>query len=417
MKSKLFTKDFTLLWLGKSVSQLGDGAGFIGLMWWVNQTGSATALGLLAAVSSLVRVALSPFSGALADRVSKKHIIVLMDICRGLVYLTMGYLAWAGQLTLVHVISLSAVNTVFSVFFGPAISSSVPLLVAADNLPRANSFMQMTGIIVQIVSYSAGGVLVAFIGVPLLMMINGASFLLSALSEAFITIPAVAAAAAQQGQRFVANIKEGFAYVKEHRVLFDIMKTAAVINFIGAPLFILLPKFVNEHMQASAEMYGYLLACMTAGTLLASILIAFTKVVQRNVWVIMHGITIQGLLYILFTLLPRGNYAPFLAVFFAAGVINGMVNIYFGSLLQRMIAKEHMGKVLGLLDSMSGALQPLSQGMTGMLGDQIAVGAVYIGAGALGVVTGTRFSLIPNLKLWLSPEESTSVPAVAVAAD
>ena len=164
MKNNLFTKDFTLLWLGKSVSQLGDGAGFIGLMWWVSQTGSATTLGLMAAVSSLVRVGLSPFSGALADRISKKAIIVSMDICRGLVYLAMGYLAWVGQLSLFHVIALSAVNTVFSVFFGPAISSSIPLIVEPENLPKANSFMQMTGIIVQIVSYTAGGVLVAFIG-------------------------------------------------------------------------------------------------------------------------------------------------------------------------------------------------------------------------------------------------------------
>ena len=417
MKDKLFTKDFTLLWLGKAVSQLGDGAGFIGLMWWVNQAGSATALGLMAAVSSLVRVALSPFSGALADRVSKKHIIVLMDVLRGLVYLSMGYMAWAGHLTLLRVIILSATNTVFSVFFGPAISSSLPLLVSPGNLPRANSFMQMTGIVVQIVSYSAGGVLVAFIGVPLLMLINGASFLLSAFSEAFMTIPAVAAAASQQSAHFLANIKEGFAYVKGHRVLFDIMKTAAVINFIGAPLFILLPKFVNEHLQASVEVYGYLLACMTGGALVASLLIAFTKVVQRNVWVVMHGITIQGTLYVLFTLLPRNAYAPFFVVFFLAGIVNGIVNIYFGSLLQRMIAKEHMGKVFGLLDSMSGALQPLSQGMTGVLGDQVAVATVYLGAGALGVATGAKFSLIPNLRSWLKPEDSMPIPSPAAAAD
>lgn len=417
MKNNLFTKDFTLLWLGKSVSQLGDGAGFIGLMWWVSQTGSATTLGLMAAVSSLVRVGLSPFSGALADRISKKAIIVLMDICRGLVYLAMGYLAWVGQLSLFHVIALSAVNTVFSVFFGPAISSSIPLIVEPENLPKANSFMQMTGIIVQIVSYTAGGVLVAFIGVPLLLLINGLSFLLSAISEAFIFIPTVASAASRQGQKFLANIKEGFAYVKEHRVLLDIMKTAAIINFISAPLFILLPKFVNEHMQASAEMYGYLLACTTAGTLVASLLIAFTKLVQRNVWIVMHGITIQGMLYVAFTLLARGTPAIFLTVFFISGIVNGIVNIYFGSLLQRMIAKEHMGKVFGLLDSMSGALQPLSQGMTGMLGDQIATGVVYIGAGILGIGTGVKFSLIPNLKTWLSPEEKAPAAAAAVAAD
>lgn len=417
MESNLFTKDFTLLWLGKSVSQLGDGAGFIGLMWWVSQAGSATTLGLMAAISSLVRIGLSPFSGALADRISKKSIIVLTDICRGLIYVTMGYLAWSGQLTLSYVIALTAANTVFSVFFGPAISSSIPLLVVPDNIPKANSFMQMTGIIVQIVSYSAGGVLVAFIGVPLLMLGNGLSFLLSALSESFMVIPAVASQQSSQGKGFMQNIQEGFAYVKEHSVLLDIMKTAAVINFIGAPLFILLPKFVNDHMHASAEMYGYLLACMTAGTLLASLLIAFTKVVQRNVWTVMHGITIQGMLFVLLTVLPRQAHILFLAVFFVSGFMNGIVNIYFGSLLQRIIAKEHMGKVFGLLDSMSGALQPVSQGLTGILGDQISTAMVYVGSGVLGMASGVKFSLIPNLKGWLRPEETFPASVAAVAAD
>ena len=146
MSEKLFTRDFSLLWLGKSISQLGDGAGFIGLMWWVqSQTGSATALGLMAAISTLLRVILAPFSGVLADKLSKKTIIVLMDLLRGVIYTALAYLAWSNQLTRTSLIILASANTLCSVFFGPAITSSIPLLVKENNLPRANSFLQMTG--------------------------------------------------------------------------------------------------------------------------------------------------------------------------------------------------------------------------------------------------------------------------------
>jgi hypothetical protein len=133
----------------------------------------------------------------------------------------------------------------------------------------------------------------------------------------------------------------------------------------------------------------------------------------------MHGITIQGLLYMLLALLPRHMHAVHMAVFFTIGVMNGIVNIYFSSLLQRVIAKEHMGKVFGLLDTMSGALQPVSQGLTGVLGDKVSAAIVYIGAGTLGMASGVKFSLIPNLRSWLNPEEKnpSHVDVVPVVAD
>ena len=406
MNSRLFTRDFSLLWLGKSVSQLGDGAGFIGLMWWVqSSTGSATALGIMAAISTLIRVALAPVSGVLADRLSKKTIIVLMDALRGVIYAALAFLAWSNQLSLASLILLASLNTICSVFFGPAITSAIPLLVSKDNLPRANSFLQMTGIIVQIASYSVGGILVALVGVPLLLMINGVSFILSAISELFINIPSTPAQESLVAGQFIQNVRQGLTYVRENTVLFKIMKTAAIINFVSAPLFILLPKFVGEHLGGSAEMYGYLLAAMATGTLLASLLIAFTKVVQRNVWTVMHGITFQGAIYITLVVIPRQWYQVHILLFLLTGFANGIVNIYFSSLLQRVVAQEHMGKVFGLLDAMSGALQPLSQGLTGVLGDRIAVGLIYIAAGGFGALGGLQFSLIPNLREWLSPAE------------
>lgn len=416
MNKKLFDRDFTLLWLGKSVSQLGDGAGFIGLMWWVqSQTGSATALGLMLAVSTLIRVVLSPFSGALADRLSKKAIIVLMDSFRGLIYCLLAYLVLTKQLTLSQVIALNALNAACAVFFSPALSSSVPLIVDPENLPKANSFMQMTGIIVQIVSYTAGGVMVATIGVPLLLLIDGVSFIMSAFSEMFIHIPQVAASGPIRGRQFLKNVGEGFEYVRANKVLFDIMKVAAILNLVGAPMFILLPKFVDVHLGASATIYGYLLASMTLGTLVASLTIAFTKVVQNNIWLVVHGATGMGVLSALFAIIPRNWHYGHIFVYFLLGIVNGLVNIYFGSLIQRIVAKEHMGKVFGLMDTMSGGLQPISQAATGFFGDRVPVGMVFIATGLLSTMTGVKFSLIPNLREWLSPQQTTVKPSEPAA--
>ena len=418
MRNKLFTRDFSLLWLGKSVSQLGDGAGFIGLMWWIqSSTGSASVLGLMVMISTLIRVFLSPFSGVVADKFNKKTIMVLTDTMRGLVYCLLAYLAFTSKLTIPLLLTCSAINAVNSVFFGPAISATVPLLVTSENLPRANSFMQMTSFIVSIVSYTAGGLLVTLLGLPLLLIIDGVSFLLSALSETFINIPHVSAGKTFNLNQFAQNIREGFDYVKKNHVLFEIMKVAALLNFVAAPTFILLPKFVNDYLGAPASMYGYLLAASMVGTLCASLIIALSKIVERNVWMVMHSITVQGALFVALVLIPKQAYYGHLFLFGLVGFANGICNVYFSAIVQRVTAKEHMGKVFGLMDTMGSALQPISQGLSGLAGDRFGIPLIFGLSGASLGAGGVKFSLIPNLKHFLSSESAaistTTAPAVA----
>ncbi len=414
MKTKLFSRNYALLWLGMAVSQLGDGAGTIGLMWWVQvNTGSAMLLGTLAMVRTVISVLLGPLGGAVADRINKKAIIVITDTIRGLIYATLAYLVYHGQLTPAIMLTLVAANSVCSAFFGPAISSTVPLLVSKANLPKANSWQQITSNLVSIVGYSAGGVLVAFLGIPLLLAIDAASFLLSASSEMFIQIPRLVNKGKADAGRFLQDIKEGLRYVRQNRVLIDIMKVAAVLNFVWAPTFILLPKYVQEHLGGTPALYGYMLAASMAGTLCASLLIAFTKLVERNLWSIIYGVTIQSALLVTMVLLPGQIPALQVAIFWIIGLFNGIVNIYFGAIVQRTTAPEQMGRVWGLINTMSGGLQPVAQGLTGFLGDRISIPVIYLFSGSLQGLSGLRFSAIPNLRSFLTGDaEQTDDTAV-----
>lgn len=405
MKERLFSKDYALLWLGMAVSQLGDGAGTIGLMWWVQtKTGSAMLLGTMAMVRTLISVILSPLGGAVADRVNKKAIIVLGDTIRGLIYGLLAYLVYTDRLTPSLLLVLVAGAALCNVFFGPAVSATVPLLVSKANLARANSMQQITSNLVSIVGYSAGGVLVAFLGIPLLLAIDSVSFLLSAASEMFIAIPHLAAKGRATASHWVQDIKDGLQYVKQNRVLIDIMKVAAILNFVWAPTFILLPKYVQEHLGGTPALYGYLLAASMAGTLCASLLIAFSKVVERNLWSIIHGVSIQAVLLVTMVLLPSRWAAAQIGIFLVIGLLNGIVNIYFGAIIQRTTAPEQMGRVWGLINTMSGGLQPIAQGLTGILGDRISVPIIYLFCGSMQGLSGMRFSTIPNLRNFLTSD-------------
>ena len=110
-KSRLFDRNFTLLWLGRAVSQMGDGAGYIGLMWWVaSQDGSSMILGLLAVCRTVAAIVSSPIAGVIADRANKRNIIVAMDVLRGVFYGVMGYLIFTGQMTIPVLVGLAVAN-------------------------------------------------------------------------------------------------------------------------------------------------------------------------------------------------------------------------------------------------------------------------------------------------------------------
>lgn len=404
MNTKLFNKDFTLLWLGQSVSQMGNGAGMIAVLWWVQTTfGSALALGTLAMTQTIIGIGLGPLAGAAADRFNRKGLIVWADVLRGLIYCNLAWLVYTGQLTLPVLYVSAGLAAACSQFFYPAISSAIPLLVPDKELERANSLNQVTVNLVNIIGYAAGGILVALMGIPALLLINGLSFLISAVSETFISIPNVAGEQVKAGARaFLADIKAGFVYLRSNRVLFKIMQVAMLLNFFFAPYFILLPKFVNEYMGAGSDVYGFLLSAQMAGALAATLVISLTTVVKRNLWLVKWSLVVQASLLATLPFLPPRLWILHMAVFALGGLFNATLNIYFGTLVQRATNPRHMGKVFGILNTMSQGLQPLSQGLSGVLGELFRLPVIYTVCSITTGFGGLKFAGIPGLDGFLA---------------
>jgi len=93
--TKLFNKNFVLLWQGQLVSLFGAHAYLIAMMFWIkHQTGSATLVGLVMMVSQIPGVVLGPISGVFVDRYSRWKIIVGSDLIRGLVTISLATLVF-----------------------------------------------------------------------------------------------------------------------------------------------------------------------------------------------------------------------------------------------------------------------------------------------------------------------------------
>jgi DHA3 family macrolide efflux protein-like MFS transporter len=139
--SSLFRNhNFILLWIGRTISVLGDNIYAIALMWWVlEKTGSTAMMATVAICWTVPAVALGMIAGTYADRVNRKKLIIWMDLGRAFFIAIPATLLLFGLLEVWHIFVITVLESSMSTFFGPSISAFFPSLVRKEDLTRANS--------------------------------------------------------------------------------------------------------------------------------------------------------------------------------------------------------------------------------------------------------------------------------------
>lgn len=198
MQRKLWNKDFFLLLQGNAISDIGDLLYSVAIGYWVyEKTGSSALMGVMSSISMFVTMFLSPFTGSIVDKISRRWIIVGMDVLRGIIMLVLGVLAWTDALSVPVVLLAAFAASLCSVFFNPAVNTLMIDLIPHDDMVRGQSVFSATNALINLVGKAFSGVLVAFLGVPLIVVLNGASYLISAVTEMFIRVPRTV----QQGEK------------------------------------------------------------------------------------------------------------------------------------------------------------------------------------------------------------------------
>ncbi|NET10235.1 MAG: MFS transporter, partial [Symploca sp. SIO2B6] len=137
-------RTFFILWLGQLVSSIGSSMTYFALTLWVwQQIQSATAIALILVFYQLPQVAISPFSGILADRVPRKPLLILSDSGAACCTISVGVLAAFNVLQLWHIYLIAAIIGCFGNIQSLTYSTLVPMLVPQQQHTRANSMGTM----------------------------------------------------------------------------------------------------------------------------------------------------------------------------------------------------------------------------------------------------------------------------------
>ena len=225
-------------------------------------------MGIMSSISMFMVMFVSPFSGSIVDKCSRKAIIVGMDALRGLIMLIVGALAFTDKLSVPIVLAAAFLASACSVFFSPAVSTLMLDIIPHDDMVRGQSVHSGITSFINLVGKALSGALVAFLGVPLIIVINGISYLFSAATEVFIHVPKTV----QQGAKVtVSGILRDFGLaIREifgNRFLHLFVPCALILNLLGAgPMTLMLPFCLEKGF--TVDMYGYLMSVETAASLI-----------------------------------------------------------------------------------------------------------------------------------------------------
>lgn len=171
--------DFTRLWLGQLVSNLGDWFNSIAVLALVyDLTRSGLATGLVIIASMLPVFILTPFAGVIVDRFDRRKIMMTADVTRGVLALGMLLVRSADQIWLLYIFTALLIS--FATFFGPALSAAIPNLVSEDELISANGLSSSTWGLMLAIGAAMGGIVIALVGRDAAFVVNSASFFFSA---------------------------------------------------------------------------------------------------------------------------------------------------------------------------------------------------------------------------------------------
>ena len=394
MGRKLWNKDFILLLQGNAVSTIGDLMYSVAIGYWVyQQTGSSALMGIMSAISMFVTMVLSPFSGSIVDKCNRKWVLVGMDIMQGLVMLAVGALAYMNKLNVPGVLIAAFLAALGSVFYSPAASTLLIDIIPHDDMVRGQSIFSGTNSLINMVGTAFSGVLVAFFGVPLIVVINGLSNLYSAASELFIRVPKTV----QQGQPVTVRgiLRDSKAAVKEifsEPCLRLFVPSALILNLLSAgPLTLVLPFCMEKGF--SVDMYGYLMSVWTVASLVCVVLLGAVKFQPKaRYWIMAIGFFASEVFMILAYL--SADFVPMCVLVFAGAFLNCAGNSVFNASLMLALPEENRGAILGFIQSASVGGTALSAVIYGFLGDVFPLYIVF--------AVGSFLSLAPMLYMCLS---------------
>jgi MFS family permease len=386
------------------VSHLGNQAFLIATTLYVLEvTGSASLVAGTMMAATVPVVILGPIGGTVADRHSRRSILIATDLSRAAAIGGLGVvLLWTPGL-ISHrvdlVIAVAVFNGIVSALFAPAFQALVPDLVADNGLATANSVNQMSTQTSTLVGQALGGVLYVAWGPAVLLLVDAVSFVYAGIATWLLPADRPAAQVTRSVrlgmEHYAVDTRAGIAYVWRRTGMTAVLGIFAGVNCLFMPVFVLLPFHTREVLGAGPEWYGFLLSGSGIGALVGSV--AASVMLRRlRARAAVIRLCLAGVAAGVLVLAASASTWVALAAFIAIGALSSIINVTVITGFQATVPPDLRGRVMALVIALSTAAVPVGMGLGGMLGDRWrgSLQLVFVGSGVAIAILAVLTSVL-----------------------
>ncbi|WP_314149186.1 MFS transporter [uncultured Leifsonia sp.] len=392
-RSPLLRRDFALIWSAGLVSDTGDWLLMIALpLFAFSVTGSALGASTVFLAELIPMLLAGSFLGVLVDRWDHRRTMVVTALLQGVALLPL-LAASADRMGIVY--AVAAVQACLGGVINPARQALVPSLVETRDLGRANALIAVSDNLARLIGSPLGGLAFATLGLPGVVVVDAATFLVTALLVALSRPQRPAATAARDDlpaaeRRLFRQWLEGLGEIVRSRTL----RTIAVVTALGSVaqglFLVLFIVYVTQELGAGDPEVGLLRGVQAIGGVLGGLL---TGVLLRR----LSSRVLVGVGYLVFGALSllTWNLAPvttavwvYAALFVAMGVPAVATATGEITLVQTVTTGGRLGRVIAAMTTLAGAAQGIGLLAGGVLAELFEVVPVLDAQASLYLLCG-----------------------------
>ena len=410
-------RDFMLLLCGQLASNIANAVHSAAVAWFimstVGESNSGKYIAILGACNIIPYIVFGPIAGVFVDKFDRKKIIYGTDYARGSLFLILALLTYFDFYPMVSLFVITTIGALLGSLFNPAIDASVPNVVSEKDLTQANSLNGISRQLTWVIGAAISGFLYYHIGIIGVFIFDGICFILSAISEMFIRLPArkteVEVGIKEVSKTFWIDFKGGISFIVKQKSIMIMLGFSLFLNFIFSPLFsIVLPKVVKFTLGMTAKEYGIMEAVFPIGSIIGMAIVSIMSENKNWFKIVIFSLIVQCALIILYgiPILPSvygklTNNTIFI-IFCIIGLIlttfNALVNVPIFTAFQKLVPDEYRGRFFGVMNTATQGIVPVGLAVMGIISDKFDPSIIFIVSGILCVLMSVSMLFVPELK-------------------
>lgn len=375
---------FWSVFSGQASSLLGSALTQFVLIWWITDTtGDISALATAVLAALLPQALLGPLGGALADRYSRRLVMIASDLVSAACMCVLIALFLMRQVELWHIYVMMAVRSAAQAFQAPAAVASTTMLVPAYFLPRAAGLQQMLQGMLIVAAAPLGALAIGAMPIGYALCIDVVTAILAVVPLLIFAVPQPKSPEQRTG-RLWSDLIEGVQEVWQRPVLRMLYLLLAVVVLVIMPSFTLAPLLVKDYFAGAIREVAIIEGLGGAGMLLGGLLVAAAAPTRLLLWILV-GSAVSCFTLGFVGLVPRNMFWFAVVVWTASSVSFIAGNAPLTTLIQTTVAPRLQGRVLSLLNTVMAIAAPVGLGIATPLGQLIGVRWLFV---VIGIVSG-----------------------------